>query len=183
MLTARAAIVLLGWLPIGDFLEGTTMLKLGFALIVATAAFLGADRRPDAAPVPAQQDIESAIRAVHAQMRSAAERLDATALYAHVLDTATPPIIENGALADTWAAALARTARGFQGLTSLGYAYTRESITVLSPATALWVGVGTASATLADGRQITAPFAETTVFVLRDGQWKVLHAHRSAPTR
>jgi ketosteroid isomerase-like protein len=116
-------------------------------------------------------------------MRSAAERLDAAALYAHVLDTATPPIIENGALAETWGAALARTTRGFQGLTGVGYTYTRQSITALSPTIALWVAAGTATATLADGRQVSAPFAETMVFVQRDGQWKVLHAHRSSPAR
>jgi len=162
------------------------MLKLGIALIVATAAsgtLLSHRPLQNAAPALGQQDVEAAIRAVHAQMQRAAERLDAAALYAHVLDTATPPIIENGRLADTWAAALARTAQGLQGLTSLRYTYTRESITVLSPTAALWTGVGTSSATLADGRQIDAPFAETVVFVQRDGQWKVLHAHRSVPNR
>jgi hypothetical protein len=102
-------------------------------------------------------------------------------LYGYVLDGATPPIIENGRLADTRAAALTRTTQGFQALTSLGYTYTRESITVLSPSTALWVGAGTASVILDDGRHIDAPFAETVVFVQRDGQWRVLHAHRSAP--
>jgi ketosteroid isomerase-like protein len=156
--------------------------KVGVAILVTVAAsgtLLA--RRPGPAATMAQGEVEPAIRAVQAEMRRAAERLDAAALYAYVLDGETPPIIENGRLADTRAAALARTAQGFQALTRVGYAYTRESITVLSPSTALWIGVGTSSATLADGRQIDAPFAETIVFVKRDGHWKVLHAHRSAP--
>jgi hypothetical protein len=124
---------------------------------------------------------ESEIRRVHADMRAAAEQRDAAALFAFVLDTATPPIIENGAIAATHAAALERTERGLRGLASISYAYARDSITVLSPTTALWVAEGTAQAGLPDGRQISAPFAESIVFVRRDGAWKVLHAHRSSP--
>ncbi|MGD8279005.1 MAG: hypothetical protein PVH00_13300, partial [Gemmatimonadota bacterium] len=52
--------------------------------------------RPQETPAPAvQTEVEAAIRALHMQMREAAERLDAKALYAHVLDGETPPIIEN----------------------------------------------------------------------------------------
>ena len=152
------------------------------ALAVASTALL-AGRPADAARSPTQDDVEAAIRAVHAEMRQAARELDAAALYAHVVDGDTPPIIEDGSLADTRAAAMARTTQGFRGVSSLDYSYTRESITVLSATTALWVGAGTATAQLADGRRIDAPFAETILFVQRDGEWKVLHAHRSAPNR
>lgn len=132
---------------------------------------------------PPQADVEAEIQAVHAEMRQAAERLDIRALYAHVVDGETPPIIEDGRLAETRAAALARTQQAFRALTSVGYTYTRESVTVLSPTTALWIAAGTAWAVLADGRRIEAPFAESIVFVRRDGRWMVLHAHRSAPSR
>lgn len=126
-------------------------------------------------------NIEAEIRAVHAEMRATAEKRDAAALLAFVLDTSTPPIVENGQVAATHAAALERTDRGLRGLTSVSYTYTRDHITVLSPTAALWVAEGTASAGLPDGRQISAPFAESVVFVKRDGAWKVLHAHRSSP--
>jgi ketosteroid isomerase-like protein len=86
-------------------------------------------------------------------------------------------------VAETRSAALERTARGFQGLARLSYAYTRQSIAVISPTTALWVGEGSATATLQDGREVGGPFAETLLFVRRDGQWKVMHAHRSTPSR
>ena len=115
-------------------------------------------------------------------MRQAAEKLDAEALYGFVLNTSTPPIIEAGRMAPTRAAAMQSTAAGLKALASMSYSYTTENITMLSPSAALWVAEGTASATLKDGRQVSAPFAETVVFVQRDGQWKVLHAHRSSPT-
>jgi ketosteroid isomerase-like protein len=162
------------------------MLKLYVAVIVAALASLGSaplDLQAQGAPSSAQQGAETEIRAVMGQMRRAAERLQVDALYAHVLETDTPPIIEDGRLKPTRTAALQSTAQGLRGLTSLSYAYTHESVTVISPTTMLWVGEGTASATLVDGREIAAPFAETIVFVKRNDQWKVLHAHRSSPGR
>jgi hypothetical protein len=161
------------------------MVRLGSAVLVAAVASgtMLAGHPPHRSAEMPQGDVEAAIRAVHAQMRQPAERLDAGALYAHVLDGETPPIIEDGRLVETRAAALARTAQGFEALTSVRYTYTRESVTALSATTALWIGAGTTSAVLADGRQIDAPFAESIVFVQRDGQWKVLHAHRSVPNR
>jgi hypothetical protein len=130
---------------------------------------------------PGSEAIESAVRNVHAKMRQAAEALNAEALFAHVLQSATPPIIEDGRLALTRADALRRTTQGLQGIDSLRYTYASENITVLSQNTVLWVGTGSATATLRDGRRISAPFAETIVFVRRGDAWKVLHAHRSAP--
>ena len=160
------------------------MLRFRIALfLVATVA----------APVsvPAQRDergqtrvgssVETEIRAVHAEMLAAAEKRDAAALFVHILETTTPPVIEQGVVTPTRGEALERTDRGLRGLASVSYAYTRQSITVLGPATVLWVGEGTTSAALTDGRQLAAPFAETIVFVRHGRAWKVLHAHRSAP--
>jgi hypothetical protein len=130
---------------------------------------------------PQQRAVEQALREVHAGLRQAAAKLDANALFAVVLDTPTPPIIENGRLEPTRASALASTASGFQALAGVAYEYTREHVTPLAPTVALWVAEGTARATLRDGRELAAPFAESIVFVLRDGGWKVLHAHRSVP--
>ena len=131
--------------------------------------------------VPTQDRIEAEVRATHARMKQAAENLDAGALYAYVSDTSTPPIVEDGQLAPTRAAALERTTAGLRQLTKLSYTYTRDHVTVMSANTALWVAEGTAAATLADGRTISGPFAETIVFLRQQGHWKVLHAHRSAP--
>ncbi len=158
------------------------MLKLGATIVAAATVTLSSLPPRRAETTAPQESVEAAIRGVHEEMRAAAGRLDANALYAYVADTDTPPIIENGRLEPTRASALQSTAAGFRGVTHIAYAYTREDITVLSPETALWVGQGSATATLADGREIVAPFAETIVFVLRDGAWKVLHAHRSSPT-
>jgi ketosteroid isomerase-like protein len=148
------------------------------AVFASTAPILSGS---NAGRVPIQETVEAEVRATHAQMKLAAESLDAAALYAYVSDTSTPPIIEDGQLAPTRAAALERTTAGLRQLTKLSYTYARDNVTVLSANTALWVAEGTAAATLVDGRTINAPFAETIVFSRQNGRWKVLHAHRSAP--
>ena len=155
------------------------------AFLILTCVVITAfsqDYRTDM-PDAQQQAIEKAILSVHAEMKKAAENLDAEALYDHVLDTGTPPIVEDGRLARTRQDAAQSTKRGLQGLKKLSYSYDRHHVTVISPTAALWVAEGSALATIADGREISAPFAETIVFVQRDGQWKVLHAHRSAPNQ
>lgn len=134
-------------------------------------------------PVNQQQAVETAILDVQAKMQQAAEGRDVDALYKYVLEMNKGVIIEDGRIRWTRQEALSATRQGLQGLKDLSYQYTQRQITVISPTAALWVGEGTTSATLADGRQISVPFAESIVFVQKDGQWQVFHAHRSVPNR
>ncbi|MGN6370145.1 MAG: nuclear transport factor 2 family protein [Phycisphaerae bacterium] len=152
------------------YLHALSLLALASLLVSAAPV-------PTAAPTPLEQSINQ----LHAELRAAAERLDADALYSHVVDSNAGPIIEDGRLYPTRQEALASTRQGFARLASVSYTYDHKYVTQLSPTTVLWVADGSSSATLPDGRQITAPFAETIVFTLQDNQWKVLHAHRSTP--
>jgi ketosteroid isomerase-like protein len=138
---------------------------------------------PKKMPLDQQQAIERALLDVHAKMEQAAEQRDAEGLFNYVLDTDKGVIIEDGRLRRTRQEALSSTRQGLQGLKSLSYTYTQKYVTAISQTAALWVGEGTTSATLEDGRQVSAPFAETIVFVKKGGQWKVLHGHRSTPGR
>jgi hypothetical protein len=130
-----------------------------------------------------QQAIEKAIIETHAKLKLAGEQRNVEALYDYVLEMDKGVIIENGQLRRTRQDAVRSTRQGMQGLKDLAYTYTQTYVTVLSPTVALWVGEGTASATLEDGRQVSAPFAETIVFVQNEAEWKVVHAHRSTPNR
>lgn len=133
--------------------------------------------------VKQQQAIESAIFDVQAKMKEAAEQRDVDALYNYVLEMDKGVIIEDGRIRWNRQEALNSTRQGLQGLKELSYTYSEKHVTVISPMVALWVGEGTSSATLQDGRQLTVPFAESIVFVQKDGQWRVFHAHRSVPNR
>ena len=160
------------------------MREISFAIALAGLAITGFVPQQLSAQDTLRIDarsVESEVLAVMAEMREAAESLDAEALYAHVVDTSTPPIIEDGRMALTRSEALQATLQGLRGLDSLAYTYEYQTATVLSATLALCIGAGSATAKLADGRTISAPFAETIVFSRQYGQWMVLHAHRSAP--
>ncbi|MCG3121531.1 MAG: hypothetical protein ALAOOOJD_04665 [bacterium] len=130
-----------------------------------------------------QQAIEQAIVDVQAKMQQAAQQGDVDGLYEHVLEMDKGVIIEDGLIRWTRQEALSVTKQGLQGLKDVSYVYSQKRITVISPALALWVGEGASSATLQDGRHISAPFAESILFMKNAGQWKVFHAHRSVPNR
>ena len=73
--------------------------------------------------------------------------------------------------------------RGHQGVQSLTRKFQQTYVTVLSTDTALLTASGTSKVGLMDGRILEAPFAVSLVFVLRDGQWKVIQGHYSVPNR
>jgi ketosteroid isomerase-like protein len=126
--------------------------------------------------------IEKAILKVHMEMMKAAENLDADALFSHVLDMNKGVIVQDGKIMTTRREALDGTRQGLQGLKSVSYKYDHKHITVISPTVALWVGDGTSSVTFSgNGGEMSIAFAETILFTKKDGQWKVIHAHRSIP--
>jgi len=129
-----------------------------------------------------QKAIEQEILKVHVEMVKAAKNSDAEGLHSHVLDECKGVIIQDGRIMMTRQESLDATRQGLEGLKDISYKFNKKYITVISPTLALWVADGTTSVTIVeDGRQLSVPFAETIVLVKKDGQWKVLHAHRSIP--
>lgn len=150
-------------------------------LIVGGISFLLAAKpySSDISPVR-QKTIQNEIFKVQEKMKAAAENFDANELFKYVLDV-NDVIIENGQLRWTKKEALDITSQGLEGIKKLTYSYSHKNIKVISSTTALWTAEGVATVVLEDGSSISKDFAETIVFVLQDGQWKVLHAHRSSP--
>lgn len=125
--------------------------------------------------------IEKAVLEAHARMNQADKSRDVDAFFAFILDSDKGPIIQDGRLFKTRSEALEVVRSGFQGITQIDRRYDQTYVTVLSPEAALLSARGSVTATLSDGRTLGGPFAVSLVFVLRDGQWKVLHGHYSAP--
>ncbi len=138
-------------------------------VLACVSVILAVENDKNAIPLEQQQAIEKAILKVHEDMKKAAENQDVEAIYDFVLDMDRGVIIEYGELRRTRQEALDSTRQGLQGISNLSYTYNQKYITVISPTTALWVAEGTSSATIEDGRTISVPFAETIVFVQRDG--------------
>jgi SnoaL-like domain len=137
-----------------------------------------------AAPLWAQTDttIEKAVLAANEQVTRAAEARDLDRFFGFIVDSDRGAIARNGVLSLTTADARARVEPGFRQPIKVAYHWKRHFVTVLSPATALLVSEGETEI-IAGDRTVTQPFVQSSVWVLRDGAWKILHAHQSSPPR
>jgi uncharacterized protein (TIGR02246 family) len=128
--------------------------------------------------------IEKAVLEANARMIQAGNSLDADRFFAFILDSDKGPIIQDGQLFKTRAQALESVQVGFQQVAKIERTYDQIYVTVLSQDVALLSATGSYTATLSDGQtQMKGPFAVSLVWVLRDGQWKVLHGHYSTPNQ
>jgi hypothetical protein len=129
-----------------------------------------------------QSDAEkAAVLARLAEIQNAAQALDPVKVFSFVMENDKGALAQNGELFLTRKEALESTKKGFQGLQKVSYRFDEQHVTFLSPSIALAVGKGKSSATLDDGRTLNADFVQSVVLVLTDGEWKVLHSHRSFP--
>jgi hypothetical protein len=157
------------------------MRKMAGLVLVLAVPSLAMVQQDTNSPGGDKAAIEKAVLDAHARMTRAGSSLDADAFFAFILDSDTGSIIQDGKLFKTRVEALGAVKAGFQGVAKADRQYDRTYVTVLSPEAALLVASGSSTVTLGDGRAFSGPFAVSLVFVLRDGQWKVLHGHYSIP--
>ena len=117
----------------------------------------------------------------NAEMERAAEAVDPERLFTFMLDTAKGSVIQNGMFLATREEALQRVKTNLRGISKMAYRWKRQHVTVLSADVALLTAEGESIATTTDSQVFTTPFAQTVVFVLREGHWKAIHAHQSSP--
>jgi len=137
------------------------------------------------APAFAQDNaaVEKAVLAANAQATRAAEDRDLDRLFSFMAETSKGSIVQNGALSLTPQEAKAKVASGFRAPVMVAYRWKQQYVTVLSPDAALLVSEGETVITPEGQSSTTVPFVQTTVWVQRDGVWKILHAHQSSPPR
>jgi ketosteroid isomerase-like protein len=147
-----------------------------FVIIAALAVTQGQSSK-NSTPADAQK----AVLARLAEIQSAAQALDPDKVFSFVLENDAGALAQNGKLFLTRKEALESTKQGFQGLQSVNYRFDEQHVTLLSPTVAVATGEGSSSAALDDGRTLSTRFAQSVVFVLTNGEWKVFHSHRSFP--
>ena len=145
-------------------------------VIIGTAVFASQASRN---PVPDEVALKKAVLEVHAQMAQAEKDLNAEKFFEYILDFDNGLIMQDGTVFNTRQEALEAVRAGFERVAQMERNYERADVTALSPDAALVTSKGTSKVTLLDGRTFTNPFAASTVFVRRDGRWKLLHGHYS----
>ena len=154
------------------------IVAVAIAIAIATITILTASQG-QSSKIFTSPEAEKAVLARLDEIQRAAQSLDPDKVFSFVLENDKGSLAQNGKLFITRNEALQSTKQGFQGLQKVDYVFDQQHVTLLSPTVALAVGEGSSSATTADGRTFTARFAQSVVFILTSGEWKVLHAHRS----
>lgn len=157
----------------------TKILKVFLILICASAACSFQNNKSTTSTQ--QQAIEKAVLKIHKQMTGAGISMDANKFFSYIPDFDKGLIIQDGRLFKTRQEAYDVVKNGYEGISQIQRTYEQTYVTVISPEAALLTAQGTSTVTLTDGRILSGPFAASMVFVLRDGQWKVLHGHFSVP--
>jgi hypothetical protein len=130
-----------------------------------------------------QKAIEKAVLETHAKLIEAEKSLNADKFFAFIPDFDKGLIIQDGTLFKTRQEAMDTVRTGFQGVAKVDRTCDQTYVTILSSQAALLTTKGTFFVTLSDGQRLGGPFAASMVFVLRDGQWKLLQGHYSRPAQ
>ena len=148
--------------------------------VLSIVVLMGANEQPCCATKNAQCDaVEKAILDVHDQLIAAAEKLDAETMFSYILENDKGAIIQDGRLM-TRQESLDQVKRVFAGTDSLKYTFKQRNVKMLSPTIALMTATGTSTSEMSSP-SFTTTFANTTVFVLQDKEWKIIHGHHSIP--
>jgi uncharacterized protein (TIGR02246 family) len=146
------------------------------------AALVFAQLKPTATDT-SEQAIRDAVLEINDRMAKAADSLDLEGFFSYILDTDKGSIVQNGTVFKSRQEAKEAVKQGMMGVTKIDRRFVDPQVTVISPELALLTSEGTVAATLTDGRTIEGRFAVSLVFVRKEGQWKLLHGHYSAPVR
>lgn len=156
----------------------STRMKLIVLLLLTSGIWAGQSR--------SSQDeaaIRQAVLAANTRITAAANALDVDTMFDAIVNTDQRLIIQDGRLLPPSRQARETIRRGFAAVASIHRQFDHTEVTVLSGDTALLVGTGSSTVTLRDGQTVTSPFAVSNLFILQEGQWKILHGHYSLPNR
>ncbi len=148
---------------------------------VVTVLFITIVSHAQPVKYSAPPDIEKAVLAKLGEIQKAAEALDPDGVFSHLMENDNGALIQGGRIFLTRSEALESTRQGFQRISKIEYKFDQQHVSMLSPGVALAVGEGVATATTIDGRTFNNRFAQSVVFMLTDGEWRVFHSHRSSP--
>jgi hypothetical protein len=159
------------------------MRAIALSLLLAALTTVSCRRATtgDAVPPAERATIEQAVLACHDQTLAAAEALDLDHLLGFVAETDRGSMIGNGRLFLTRSDTVANTRERFKGIKTIKYKTHERHVTVLSRTSALITTTGEVHATTTDGQAFSRPYAQTIVFVVVAGSWRVLHMHSSNP--
>ena len=156
------------------------VMKLVLVLVCVSVAWAVSNEKCDLS-LEQQHAVEKAVLEVFSETIKAAEKLDAEALYSYILESDKGPIIQDGMIFLTRQDALNSTEQGFLGLKNYSVKVNQKHVIVICPTVAVMTFNGISTITTSEDQTLSFNFAQTIVFVLKQGKWKILHSHQSTP--
>jgi hypothetical protein len=158
------------------------MKKVLIVISVIAVVFAIGMANPKKAALSKEQTeaIQKAVLASHREMIKAMKKLDVEKFYDYIIESGEGTIVQEGFWA-TRKKSLERTKKNLEGVKQINYEFSKEIVNVLSPETAIFIGRGKNTVTQDTGEVAYIDFAVTSVFVLKDGTWKMVHGHYSIP--
>jgi len=158
------------------------MKKVLIIIVTIGIIFLVGMARPAKSGLGEEQivAIQKAVLKSHKEMIKSIEKLEVDKFFESILDSGKGAIVQDGNVM-TRKESLDSTKKRFEGVTNLKYEFIQETVKVLSVETAIFIGKGKATFTINTGEILNSNFAVSSVFVLKDGKWKIIHGHNSTP--
>lgn len=156
-------------------------MKKGLILIAIIGVILLAGMKQLEKPGLTEEQIAAIQEAVikkHSEIVKYAENLEVDKFYESIIDSGKGTIIQDGRILSR-EESLDMTKKGFEGIEKLKYEFGQKSVKVLSSEIAIFTGQGETIVTIDTGETFDTDFAVTSVFVLKDGEWKIVHGHHS----
>lgn len=125
--------------------------------------------------------IEAAILNTYDEIMVVAEKVDVDKMFDYVLENDKGCLVSDGKLVMTRQAAIDNYRNNSRNIASVDYIMDKKLVTVVSAETAIMAAEGRYELTTVNGDKFGSPMAQSIIFVLKDGQWKVLHSHTSLP--
>ena len=161
-------------------------MKLSLILIAAIAVGPLCSAPPeDPRPLSGVQRaaIEKAVLEADDRATLAGQERNADKLFDFMHENDKGSVVMNGNLLRTRDQARSQVRDNFRAVSQIEYRWKQRLVTVLAPEIALVVSDGESTVTSPQGSSFVASFVQTAVWMLKDGQWKILHAHQSSPRR
>ena len=158
------------------------MKKVLILIALIGVTFLAGMTKPEKTMLSEEQTavIKAVVLEKHGEITQAAEELDADKFFEFIIDSGMGTIIQDGKVL-TYQEALDSTRKGFERIVELRYEFSQKNVNVLSPDIAVLTAQGKATTKIDTGEIFNVDFAVTSIFVLKDGQWKIVHGHHSIP--
>jgi hypothetical protein len=141
----------------------------------------GVDKKPSKSQYD-DTEAEKAVLMAHGELVAAAQKQDIETMFSYILENDKGAIIQNGQLLSRQES-LQQVQQAFERLADIQYDFEQRNVKMLSPTIALMTATGTTTSTSQTGQSFTSPFANTSVFVLQEDGWKIIHGHHSIPNR